>query len=205
MHLLASTAMDKNTLHAYDHDAARFADEWHTQPSPDDLYALLTQYFSPGPTADIGSGSGRDVAWLHAQGFDAVGYDPSQGLLEQARLRYPKLRFTQSALPELDGVASGQFRNVLCETVIMHLDPAQVAPAVHRLLDILQPGGTLFLSWRVTDGTSQRDQHQRLYASFDKTVVMNACEGNAILLDREDVNISSGKVVHRLVVRKAGR
>jgi SAM-dependent methyltransferase len=202
--LLMANAMDKITLHAYDNGAAQFADEWHDQPSPDDLYALLTHYFAPGPTADIGSGSGRDVAWLHAHGFDALGYEPSQGLLERARARYPDLPFMQAALPELEGVASGQFRNVLCETVIMHLEPAQIAPAVRRLLDILAPGGTLFLSWRVTEGESLRDRHQRLYSSFDKAVVFDACEGSTILLDKEDVNISSGKVVHRLVVRKAG-
>jgi SAM-dependent methyltransferase len=197
--------MDKNTLHAYDSEAGQFADEWHDQPSPDDLYALLGQYFSPGRTADIGCGSGRDTAWLQAHGFDAVGYDASRGLLEQAHKRYPDLHFAQTVLPELQGVASAQFCNVLCETVIMHLEPVQIAPAVRRLLDILEPGGTLFLSWRVTEGASLRDKHQRLYASFDKAVVLDACEGNAVLFNKEEINISSGKVVHRLVVRKADR
>jgi 2-polyprenyl-3-methyl-5-hydroxy-6-metoxy-1,4-benzoquinol methylase len=197
--------MDKNTLHAYDNEARHFADEWHDQPPPDDMYALLLRYFTPGSAADIGCGSGRDAAWLHAHGFDAVGYDASEGLLEQARTRYPNLHFSQATLPELAGLVTGQFRNVLCETVIMHLESTQIAPSVRRLLDILEPGGTLFLSWRVTEGTSLRDSHQRLYSSFDKTVVLEACEGSAILLDRRDVNASSGKAVHRLVVRKAGK
>jgi 2-polyprenyl-3-methyl-5-hydroxy-6-metoxy-1,4-benzoquinol methylase len=197
--------MDKNTLHAYDSDAGHFADEWHDQPPPDDMYALLLAYFTPGATADVGCGSGRDVAWLHAHGFDAIGYDASQGLLEQARARYPSLHFSQAALPELAGVASGQFRNVLCETVIMHLEPALIVPSVHRLLDMLEPGGTLFLSWRVTEGASLRDKHQRLYSSFDKAVVLEACEGHAVLLDKEDINLSSQKTVHRLIVRKAGK
>jgi 2-polyprenyl-3-methyl-5-hydroxy-6-metoxy-1,4-benzoquinol methylase len=197
--------MDKNTLHAYDSDAGHFADEWHDQPPPNDMYALLLAYFTPGATADVGCGSGRDVAWLHAHGFDAIGYDASQGLLEQARARYPSLHFSQAALPELAGVASGQFRNVLCETVIMHLEPALIVPSVHRLLDMLEPGGTLFLSWRVTEGASLRDKHQRLYSSFDKAVVLEACEGHAVLLDKEDINLSSQKTVHRLIVRKAGK
>lgn len=194
---------DKDTLHAYDHEAKQFADDWHEQPPPDDMYALLTHYFVRGATADIGCGSGRDVAWLHANGFDAIGYDVSEGLLAQARVRYPDLHFMRAALPELEGVESGRFRNVLCETVIMHLEPVQIAQATRRLLDILEPGGTLFLSWRVTEGSSQRDKHQRLYSSFDRAVVLDACAGNTILLDKEDVNISSGKVVHRVIVRKA--
>ncbi|GLQ96216.1 class I SAM-dependent methyltransferase [Dyella mobilis] len=194
--------MDQETLGAYDREAKQFADDWHEQPSPDDLYALLQRYFSPGLTADVGCGSGREVAWLQANGFDAVGYDPSLGLLQRARERYPALRFAQAALPELEDVPSGQFRNVLCETVIMHLEPVLIAPAVRRLLDILMPGGTLFLSWRVTEGASLRDAHRRLYTAFDPGLVLDACLGNEVLLDERNVNRSSGKAVHRLVVRK---
>jgi 2-polyprenyl-3-methyl-5-hydroxy-6-metoxy-1,4-benzoquinol methylase len=194
--------MDKNTVQAYDSEASRFAGEWREQPAPDDMYALLTRYFSPGLTADVGCGAGRDVAWLHEHGFEVVGYDASEGLLELARARYPHLRFMQAALPELDGVPSRQFRNVLCETVIMHLESAQIGPSVRRLLDILLPDGVLFLSWRVTAGASQRDQRQRLYSSFDKSLVLDACAGNAVLFDQQEINQSSGKMVHRLVVRK---
>jgi SAM-dependent methyltransferase len=194
--------MDDKTLDAYDGEANGFANEWEQQPAPEDMYAWLARYFSPGATADIGCGSGRDVAWLQSQGFDAVGYDASEGLLTQARARHPGLSFMQAALPELKGLPSGHFRNVLCETVIMHLEPGQIAPAVRRLLDLLQPDGVLYLSWRVTDGASQRDQHRRLYASFDPSLVRDACAGHAILHDKEEVNLSSGKRVHRLIVRK---
>lgn len=193
---------DQCTIDAYDQDATSFADDWETQPSPDDLYALINRYFSPGPTADIGCGSGRDAAWMHANGFDAVGYDASPGLVEQARLRHPHLRFMQSTLPELAGIPSNHYRNVLCETVIMHLEPARITAATLRLLDIIEPHGTLLLTWRVTHGQSQRDRHQRLYAAFDPSLIRNACVGHTLLMDEEGTNVSSGKRVHRIVVRK---
>ncbi|RDS83145.1 class I SAM-dependent methyltransferase [Dyella monticola] len=193
---------DKSTIDAYDTEAASFAADWETQPSPDDLYALIKTYFTHGLTADIGCGSGRDVAWMNAHGFDAVGYDASPGLLAQAGLRHPGLCFTQAALPELEPIPSHQFRNVLCETVIMHVHPGQIGRATQRLLDILQPHGTLLLTWRVTDGESMRDEHDRLYASFDRALVLDACIGHTLLLDEEGMNRSSGKRVHRIVVRK---
>ena len=84
------------------------------------MYALVREYFIPGPTADIGCGSGRDTSWLTEYGFPTIGYDPSAGLLAHARQRYPKLDFRRSALPELDGVPDHAFVNVLCKTVIMH-------------------------------------------------------------------------------------
>ena len=92
------------------------------------------------------------MAFLAANGFDAIGYDASDALLEQARLRYPRLQFATAALPELAGVPDGAFDNVLCETVIMHLrapaDRARGAPPARHL----KPGGILYLSWRVTEG-----------------------------------------------------
>jgi len=195
--------MDESTLQAYDSEAEKFADDWQEQAAPVDMYALLARYFSPGLTADVGCGSGRDAAWLSANGFEVIGYDASLGLLQEARTRHPGLRFEQAVLPELEGIVPGGFQNVLCETVIMHLEPEQVSQATRRLVDMLKPGGTLFLSWRVTEGASQRDTHQRLYSSFDKALVLNACIGHSILLDQEDINVSSGKVVHRVIVRKA--
>jgi hypothetical protein len=42
---------DTGTLHAYDHEAAEFAEDWHTQPIPSDMYALVREFFTPGPTA----------------------------------------------------------------------------------------------------------------------------------------------------------
>ena len=116
--------MDSTTLAAYDADAAGYARTWDTQPPPEDLYEQLRAWFTPGPTAEIGTGSGRDAAWLAAHGFDVHGYDASAGLLAQARAAHPGIPFDFATLPELAGVARGAWQNVLCETVIMHLDVA---------------------------------------------------------------------------------
>src|ERR1700678_3732465 len=145
--------MDDTTLNAYDRDANNFADDWESQPPPTDLHAVVQKFFIPGGcTADIGCGSGRDAAWLDANGYPATGFDASEGLLSEARKRHPQLQFTTAILPDLDGIAEGSFTNVLCETVIMHLEPKAITSAVERLLSILVSGGVLYLSWRVTEG-----------------------------------------------------
>ncbi|MBF3255966.1 SAM-dependent methyltransferase, partial [Pseudomonas aeruginosa] len=79
--------------------------------------------------------------------------------------------FTQAELPELSGIAANSFDNVLCETVIMHLDPALIAPSVRRMFELVRPGGVFYLSWRVTRGDDARDAHGRLYAAFDAALV----------------------------------
>ena len=168
------------------------------------MHALLLEHFRPGPTADIGCGSGRDTDWLTRNGFPATGYDAAEGLLAEARRRYPGLAFHAASLPDLDGVASGGFANVLCETVIMHLPAGRIAPAVRRLLTLLAPGGTLWLSWRTTAGSDRRDEADRLYTAFDAALVHDALGGAAILYENIGDSASSGKPVHRLILRRPG-
>ncbi len=195
--------MDRATLAAYDHDAAAFAKDWHEQPAPTDLHEVARRFFiKGGATADIGCGSGREVAWLCANGFPACGFDASEGLLAEARARYPALSFARAELPDLRDIAAKAFDNVLCETVIMHLDRAQIAASVRRMLDIAKPGGIFYLSWRVTEGSDRRDKHGRLYAAFDASLVLAELSATTMLLDEEVVSASSGKTIHRLVVRK---
>ncbi|TWB20899.1 methyltransferase family protein [Nitrospirillum amazonense] len=199
--------MDQQTLAAYDTAAGAYAEDWHGQPPPSDLHELIRRYFAPGrPTVDIGCGSGREVAWLVANGYPAVGYDASEGLLAQARARYPGQDFHAATLPDLAGLPDHGYANVLCETVIMHLDAGLVAPAVRRLASLVRPGGTLYLSWRVTRGADARDGAGRLYAAFDSRLVrealaIDALAGAALLLDEEATSASSGKTIHRLVAR----
>ena len=103
--------MDRQTLAAYDQDAVAYAKDWLGQPSPVDLQEVVERFFVRGGTsADIGCGCGREVAWLHANGFSAVGFDASDGLLKEARQKYPSLKFAHAELPELRGI--GTFDNV---------------------------------------------------------------------------------------------
>ena len=194
--------MDDTTLNAYDRDAKGFADDWESQPPPVDLHAVVRQFFVPGSTADIGCGSGRDAGWLNANGYPTEGFDASERLLAEARRRHPQVHFSKAILPGLDGIAEGSFANVLCETVIMHLESEAVRPAVERLLAIIVPGGILYLSWRVTEGADRRDEHGRLYATFDPERVLRALKATQILLDEQVGSVSSGKLIRRIVARK---
>ena len=121
--------MDEKTISAYDAAAAQYASDWLEQPPPEDLHEIVLRYFRHGPTVDIGCGCGREVAWLVGQGFDASGYDASEGLLREARRLYPGLRFGIAVLPELAGLAAAAYENVLCETVVTHLHPDAAAAA----------------------------------------------------------------------------
>ncbi|MFV0298341.1 MAG: class I SAM-dependent methyltransferase [Hyphomicrobiaceae bacterium] len=195
--------MDRDTLNTYDANARDYAADWEDEQSaPGDLHAIVREHFRPGLTIDVGCGSGRDTAWLVGNGYDAFGLDGSQGLIAEARRRHPDIRFERDTLPRLVSLQSGVFTNVLCETVIMHLGTETIADAVGRLGALLAPGGTLYLSWRVTDGADVRDKAGRLYSSFPASLVTGALPGLALLLDEEVTSLSSGKIIHRVVARR---
>jgi hypothetical protein len=190
--------MDHQTLAAYDLDAAAFAKDWLGQPAPVDLQEVVERFFVRGGTsADIGCGCGREVAWLHANGFSAVASMPRRACSAR-RAGDILLQVRACRMPELRGV--GTFDN-LCETVIMHLVTSR-SPSVRRLLDIVAQRHSL--SERVTEGADQRDAQGRLYAAFDAALVLTELKGTTVLLDEEAVSASSGKKIHRLVVKKPG-
>ena len=143
--------MDPDTVRTYHSDARGFAEEWEEeQTAPADLQAVVRQYFRAGPTIDVGCGSGRDTAWLAANGFEVVGIDASKGLIEEAQRRHPGINFMIGRLPELEALKSETYQNDLCETVVMHLSAEGAAASARRLAELLMPGGVLYLSWRVT-------------------------------------------------------
>jgi len=192
--------MDKTTLDVYDSAAPAFVQRWLAEEEPADVYALFRQFFRPGLTADIGSGSGRDAAWLTANGFPAIGYDLSEGLLAQARARFPNIEFKKSALPELSGVPARHFDNVCCETVLMHLPHAEVAPAVARMVEILKPGGVIYMSFRITENADHREKDGRLFTANVGEQVRGALTGREILFDG-NVERRPGVMHQRLIAR----
>ncbi|MBS0320152.1 MAG: class I SAM-dependent methyltransferase [Proteobacteria bacterium] len=193
---------DDATLRAYERAPATFADDWEAQPEPAGIASLVLPHFRAGPTLDVGCGSGFFTAWLAARGFDATGVDPSPGLLDEARRRHPGLRFVQGALPALAGFVPATHANVFCKTVIMHLPAALVGPSVQRLVALLAPAGTLYLSWRTSPPGGQRDRHGRLYEHVPPAHVREALAGTQILADEEAVSSSSDQPIHQIVARR---
>ena len=89
--------MDRKTLAAYDCDAAAFAKDWHDQPAPVDLQEVVERFFvRGGNSADIGCGSGREVAWLNANGFPPQASTPRKACLAR---RAGAIRVSNSPVP----------------------------------------------------------------------------------------------------------
>lgn len=119
---------------------------------PEQIYAPVRDFLprEPARIADIGAGTGRDAAWLAAQGHRVLAIEPVRAFREAgAALHGDGIEWLDDQLPELAGLAPhGPFDLVLLCAVWHHLDPAGRAVAMPGLAQVTAPGGRLILSLR---------------------------------------------------------
>jgi SAM-dependent methyltransferase len=119
---------------------------------PEQIYAPVRDFLprEPARIADIGAGTGRDAAWLAAQGHRVLAVEPVQAFREAgAVLHGDRIAWLDDQLPELAGLPPhGPFDLVLLCAVWHHLDPAARGVAMPALAQVTAPGGRLILSLR---------------------------------------------------------
>jgi ubiquinone/menaquinone biosynthesis C-methylase UbiE len=76
---------------------------------------------------DVGCGTGHHVAWLRARGFEVVGVDGSEAMLEKARAANPGTTFHRCDVERLP-LPGASFDLVLCVEVLRYL------PTPHKAL-----------------------------------------------------------------------
>jgi SAM-dependent methyltransferase len=114
---------------------------------------LLAGGAERGPVADVGCGPGWFTARLAAKGLDAFGVDLSPGMIEQARQRFPGLRFEVGSMTALD-LPDGTLGGVLAFFSTHHTPPSHLPVVYAELHRVLAPGGLLLLG-----GHTGNDEH----------------------------------------------
>ena len=99
------------------------------------------------PVVDAGCGPGHVTAYLAAAGAEASGIDLSPAMVEQARLRFPDVRYDVGDLTRLlRPVRAEGWGAVLGWYSLIHLAGSEFPAAVAALARPLAPGGTLVLA-----------------------------------------------------------
>ena len=122
-----------------------------------------------GLTLDVGCGEGRLTRLLAASGYDVVGVDRSEALIEVARRSHPPGRYhvgSIDALPADDGAAE----LVLCVNVLPHV--VDLDRASEELARVLPRGGVLVAGHRhpvAEAGTADTETGElRVHGYFDR-------------------------------------
>ena len=162
--------MDSATLRYYSQNAHAVAQRYEDVKSP--LASHFTRVFPlGGRILDIGCGSGRDLAELNRQGFEAFGVDATPEFVELAQQTHLELagRVQHGALPDLGQPFNGKFDGVLCSAVLMHIDTADLLNAALSIKGCMKVNGRLLISiptHRADADDQERDAHGRLFKTY---------------------------------------
>ena len=129
---------------------------------PLELYAPVIELLpsSPARIVDIGAGTGRDAAWLAAQGHDLVAVEPVDEFRHagMALHKSNKIAWLNDRLPHLSQLRERKqrFDRVLLTAVWHHLHDPQRCAALPILAELTAPDEMLIMSLRHGPGASGR-------------------------------------------------
>lgn len=163
--------LSKRMAAAYDQMVEAYARRNHAGMA-DNLVTLAQQLISEAGShvhiLDVGCGTGRDIAWLEAQGVTVTGIDLSAGMLAYAR-QHVAGGLAQMNMQQL-AFQTGQFDGVWCCASLLHL-PKQAAPeALREMRRVLKTNCRLALSVQAGTGEGWEDGYvkgvQRFFARY---------------------------------------
>jgi len=119
-----------------------------------DVHSHVLSYFPSNPSSvvDIGSGTGRDAAYLAAQGHTVLAVEPTLELREGAKRLHtsPRIEWLDDRLPDLKSVHARceTFDVMILNAVWMHLDCRQRADGMQSIAKLLHIGSRVFFKLR---------------------------------------------------------
>ena len=117
------------------------------------LDAVLARLRLGSWVLEVGSGPGREAAYLEENGLVVDRTDATVAFVERLRARGHNAR----PLDVRDGDLGGPYDAVLANAVLLHLDRTQARLALDACLRAVRPGGFLALTLKDGDGESWSD------------------------------------------------
>jgi SAM-dependent methyltransferase len=107
--------------------------------------AFVLEHCATGMALDVGCGTGVLAARLVGVGYEVVGVDPSEGMLEVLRARSPGVRAVKSSGTALP-FADDSFDLVLTVAVMHHIaEPEAVRATLSEMVRVARPSGQVLV------------------------------------------------------------
>lgn len=138
--------------------AAKFSDEHGKKPKDREVLARFAQRIGDAaPVWDLGCGPGQTTRYLKDLGVAVSGLDLSQGMVEQAKLLHPDIRFQKGDMLNL-AFEDSSVAGAVAFYAIVHLSPDDVQAAFREVFRVLRPGGLFLLTYHAGAGTLHLDE-----------------------------------------------
>lgn len=155
-------SIPRDIRESYDAVARKYADEIYGELRGKPFDRELLDRFAErvrgrGWVCDLGCGPAQIARYLSDRGADVFGLDLSAGMLAEARRLNPSLQCVQSSMMEL-GLASEALFAITAFYSIIHIPRQQVVAALAEMLRVLNPGGSLLITFHLGTEDSYHEE-----------------------------------------------
>ena len=98
---------------------------------------------------DAACGAGRYFPMLLEKGHTVLGIDQSNGMLSNARVKFPDVQLEKVGLQELEYHEA--FDGIICMDALEHIFPEDWPPVLSNFHRALKPGGHLYFTVEIAD------------------------------------------------------
>ena len=133
------------------------------------IYDRFEKYLTPGMyILDAGCGPGRDAKYFIGKGYNVLGFDSSQAMVDAANIncgyRVFKMEFSQMDY-------NNEFDGIWCCASLLHVPKREINSVFQKIIDALKPGGVWYLSFKY--GNSEREKEGRIFNDYTFTTLLN--------------------------------
>lgn len=140
----------KQTTKVYDEISTSYATKFD-EPS-DNIDDFLKLIGKGGKILDAGCGPGVDVAYIASKGFDVIGIDLSEKMLEIAKRKNPRIYFQKADIRKLN-FKPNTFNGIIASFSLIHIPKKDVNKTVDNFYKLLKSRGVIYIG--IQEGKSQ--------------------------------------------------
>jgi len=155
------TPEESNTIEYYDKRAERWA-ETHAKRDQE-ILDQFRELLPKGKIIDIGCGAGRDTPFFLENGYDYLGIDASEKMLEMARKINPNAKFIKMNIQDMD-FPKGSFDGFVADASFLHINKKDIKKVLKNVRSIVRPGGIGLILIR--EGNEERVEQGRFFALY---------------------------------------
>ncbi|PZX60364.1 methyltransferase family protein [Algoriphagus ratkowskyi] len=123
---------------------------------------IAAQPWISGKLLEVGCGEGRGVETLLPLADSYLGLDKIQEVIDELKVKYPKVEFQQAVIPPFKGIADNSFDTIVSFQVIEHIPNDSLF--LKEIYRVLKPGGKAVISTPNINHTLSRNPwHEREY------------------------------------------